>query len=260
MHLYALFRETSPSGWYTVAGSPAKGGTVVPTKQKKISVSAGIFLFNTGHGAGWLMESMNAIDLQERCMSQTEQLQKTILAIYDPGEEAMAAFLSVWQEASAKRKTILTRAGEVERTLYFITEGIQRVYYYDEQDREATIVFTYAPSFGGVADSFLTQTPSRFFVETLTACTYLKTGFQQLDELMKKYHSLEHLIRLTTNFAFAGVLERMVEIQCYTAEEKFRTLLKRSPHILNMIPHKYIANYLGIDATNFSKLLGKVKI
>lgn len=193
-------------------------------------------------------------------MSQTEQLKNFVLSIYHPGDAALEKFLATWEEGSATRKTILTRAGETERNLYFITEGIQRVYYYDEQDREATMVFTYAPSFGGVADSFLTQTPSRFFVETLTPCSFQKTSFQQLDELMKEYHSIEHLIRLATNYAFAGVLERMIEIQCYTAEEKFRTLLKRSPHILNMIPHKYLANYLGIDATNFSKLLGKVRL
>ena len=183
-------------------------------------------------------------------MSQVETLKKFVTPVYHPGDAALDEFLAIWEEDAAKRKTILTRTGETERYLYFITEGIQRVYYYDEQDREATIVFTYAPSFGGVADSFLTQTPSRFFVETLTPCTFLKTTFRQLDELMKMHHSIEHLIRISTNYAFAGVLERMIEIQCYTAEEKFRTLLKRSPHILNMIPHKYIANYLGIDATN----------
>lgn len=81
-----------------------------------------------------------------------------------------------------------------------------------------------------------------------------------MDELMKAHHSIEHLIRISTNYAFAGVLERMIEVQCFTAEEKFRALMKRSPHILNLIPHKYIANYLGIDATNFSKLLGKVRL
>lgn len=192
-------------------------------------------------------------------MTQLEMLKKFVASVYDPEDAALEKFLTIWQEDSAGRKTILTRAGETERNLYFITEGIQRVYYYDEQHREATIVFTYAPSFGGVADSFLTQTPSRFFVETLTPCTFLKTSFRQLDELMRSYHGIEHLIRITTNYAFAGILERMVEIQCYSAEEKFRSLMKRSPHILNMIPHKYIANYLGIDATNFSKLLGKVK-
>jgi hypothetical protein len=77
---------------------------------------------------------------------------------------------------------------------------------------------------------------------------------------MKRYHNIERMVRIFSNYAFAGVLERMIEIQCFTAEEKFKTLLKRSPHLLNLVPHKYIANYMGIDATNFSKLLTKVKI
>lgn len=193
-------------------------------------------------------------------MEQLASLEKFIAGICPLNGEELDRFLSIWEPFSAKRKTMLTRAGDTERHLYFVTEGIQRVYYYDEQDREATIVFTYAPSFAGVADSFLTQTPSRFFAETLTASKCLKTSFRQLDDLMKQYHRLEHLIRVLTNAAFAGILERMVEIQCFTAEEKFKTLLRRSPHLLHLIPHKYIASYLGIDATNFSKLLAKVRI
>ena len=193
-------------------------------------------------------------------MEQLELLEKFILGIYPLPKPELDIFLSVWEPYTTNRKTILTRAGETERNLYFVTEGIQRVYYYDEQDREATIVFTYAPSFSGVADSFLTQTPSRFFAETLTASVFLKTSFQQLDILMKAHHGIERMIRILSNHALAGVLERMVEIQCFTAEEKFRTLLNRSPHLLNLIPHKYIANYLGIDATNFSKLLSRIKI
>lgn len=193
-------------------------------------------------------------------MSQIGSLEKFITGIFPLNSKELDLFLSIWEPFTAKRKTILTRAGETERNLYFVTEGIQRVYYYDELDREATIVFSYPPSFCGVADSFLTQTPSRFFAETLTPSAFLKTNFQQLDELMKGHHNIERMIRLMTGFAFSGVLERMIEIQCYTAEEKFKTLLKRSPHLLNLIPHKYIANYLGIDATNFSKLLAKIRI
>jgi hypothetical protein len=37
-------------------------------------------------------------------------------------------------------------------------------------------------------------------------------------------------------------------------------LLKRSPHVLRLIPHKYLASYLGIDATTFSKLLGTIRL
>ncbi len=193
-------------------------------------------------------------------MSQAESLENFITAVYPLPAASLQAFLSVWEPFTGTRKTILTRAGDTERNLYFVTKGIQRVYYFDERNREATIVFTYAPSFSGVADSFLTQTPSRFFAETLTPSAFLKTSFRQLDELMKADHDVERMIRILSNHAFAGVLERMVEIQCFTAEEKFKTLLKRSPHLLNLIPHKYIASYLGIDASNFSKLLAKIRI
>lgn len=193
-------------------------------------------------------------------LSDHDELGKFVTTLATLNQRELASFLAIWQPETIKRKVLLTRAGETERHLYFVLEGVQRVYYYDELDREATIVFTYAPSFAGVADSFLTQTPSRFFAETLTPSMFLKTSFYQLDQLMQEHHAIERMIRLATNFAFAGVLERMIELQCFTAEEKFSTLLRRSPHLLQLIPHKYIANYLGMDATNFSKLLAKVRI
>ncbi|MFT3911912.1 MAG: Crp/Fnr family transcriptional regulator [Ferruginibacter sp.] len=193
-------------------------------------------------------------------MNEVQLLEKFITSVYPLPARSLQNFLLIWEPVSVKRKTILTRAGDTERNLYFVTEGIQRVFYYDELDREATIIFSYPPSFFGVADSFLLQTPSRFFAETLTASTFLKTNFHQLDKLMKADPEIERMIRFLTTAAFSGLMERMIEIQCFSSEEKYKALLKRSPHILNLIPHKYIANYLGIDATNFSKLLSKVKI
>jgi hypothetical protein len=77
---------------------------------------------------------------------------------------------------------------------------------------------------------------------------------------MDKYHNIERSIRLATSFALEGVLERQIELLSYSAEEKFKTLLTRSPHVLQLIPHKYLASYLGIDASTFSKLLSTVKI
>jgi len=72
--------------------------------------------------------------------------------------------------------------------------------------------------------------------------------------------AIETMIRQGLSHALSGVLERLVELQCFSSEEKFRQLLRRSPHILQLVPHKYLANYLGIEATNFSKLINRVKI
>jgi CRP-like cAMP-binding protein len=172
-------------------------------------------------------------------------------------EQDWQAFEKIWQPFSAKRKEILTVAGEKEKYLYFVLEGVQRMYYFDDQGREATILFTYPPSFGGVLDAFLLQTPSSFFYETLTPSAFVRTSFSALDELVQTRHDIDKLIRKGLTGAFSGILERLVQLQCYSSEEKIRGLLKRSPHILQLVPHKYLANYLGIDPSNFSKLINK---
>lgn len=189
-----------------------------------------------------------------------QKLREFIASVHPLSAEEWTAFESIWQPFSAVRKTVLTVAEETERYLYFVLDGVQRSYWLSPDDKEATIVFTYPYSFSGIADSFLTQTPSLFYFETLTASAFLRTTYQQVQELMNAYANVQTLILKATSFALKGALERQVELQCFSAEAKFRTLLKRSPQVLNLIPHKYLASYLGIDAATFSKLLGSVRI
>ncbi|NML19314.1 Crp/Fnr family transcriptional regulator [Pseudoflavitalea sp. G-6-1-2] len=169
-------------------------------------------------------------------------------------------FSQIWQNVEYRRKTVLTVAGETERYLYFVLEGVQRAFHVDDNHPDATVIFTYPHSFSGVADSFLTQMPSRFFFETLTSSKLLRTTHQQVNQLCHKHPELLQWMMKATAFVMAGLLERQVELLKYSAEEKFRILLKRSPHVLQMIPHKYLASYLGIDASTFSKLLSSVRI
>lgn len=188
------------------------------------------------------------------------QLHQLVTTIHPLNVDEWEAFATIWKPFSAKRKTLLTVAGEKEKYLYFIAEGVQRMYYFDEQDREATILFTYASSFGGVLDALLLQQPSRYFYETLTSSQFLRSSYPELQQAMQQHTGIEVLIRQGLTIALSGVLERLVELQCFSSEEKYRTLLRRSPHILGLVPHKYLANYLGMDATNFSKLRNSIRI
>lgn len=175
-------------------------------------------------------------------------------------DEILDDFAAIFQQFSAKRKTVITAEGEVERYIYLVQEGVQRAYAIGQDGREATLVFTYPPSFSGVADSFLLQRPSKYWFETLTPSKFLRASFNDFDTVLIKHPPLERLIRLAISETLEGVLVRQIELQSFTAEQRFRALMARSAHLLQLVPHKYIANYLGMDATNFSKLLGQVKI
>ncbi|HRI62025.1 MAG TPA: cyclic nucleotide-binding domain-containing protein [Saprospiraceae bacterium] len=193
----------------------------------------------------------------QTALSHLQTTTRQILPLAGPEWDDFAA---IWQPFEAKRKVILTAEGDTEKYVYFVLEGVQRAYAVGDDGRESTLVFTYPFSFSGVADSFLLQQPSRYFFETLTPSAFLRSTFRQLDEVMLRHHAVERMLRLAVSHTLAGVLVRQIELQSFTAEQRFRSLMKRSPHILQLVPHKYLASYLGMDATNFSKFLGNIRL
>ena len=187
-------------------------------------------------------------------------LKTCVFGINPLTDEEWQMFQQAWEPVAVPRKRLISDKGHIEKYLYFITAGIQRVYYRDERDREATIVFTYPNSFGGILDSMLMERPSRYFYESLTESSFLRAPYTSLKALMEQYPGIQKMVTTALSGTISGLLERQVELQCFSSEEKFRTLFERSPHILNLIPHKYIASYLGMDATNFSKLLDRIRL
>ncbi len=189
-----------------------------------------------------------------------EQLRKITSAIHPLSQEEMEAFVSAFTQYTVKKKQLLTSPDVKEQYLYFITEGVQRIYSIDDDEREATVLFTYPYSFGGVLDSFMLQHPSKYFYETITASSFLRITYTELDQLRKIFPAIEQILTKGLSLSLSGVLERLAEIQSLSAEQKLKKLFKRSPHIFQLIPQKYLANYLGIDPTNFSKFMNNVKL
>lgn len=193
-------------------------------------------------------------------MDPLHQLKDFINRTYIMPEDDWLQFAALWSPFCAKRKEILTAAGDQERYLYFVLDGVQRVYYHDQHGREATLVFTYAPSFGGVLDAMLQNRPSLYYYETLSKSNFLRAPYAEVVALRQKSPALDTFLYRSMSNTIGGLLMRMTELQCFTSEERFRALLNRSPHILLEVPHKYLANYLGIDPSNFSKFINKINI
>lgn len=180
-------------------------------------------------------------------------------SIHPVSMDILDFYLSEWTQFEAPRKTILTAAGKTEHYLYLVTEGVQKSYYIND-GKEHVIAFTYPISFSGIPESFLSRSPSRYFLETITESHFLRLSYEQHQRLMQQYRPIETLFRKAAEQLLIGVLERHYELMAFSIEERFKSLMDRSPHLLNMIPHKDLASYLRIDPTNFSKLLASVKL
>ena len=186
-------------------------------------------------------------------------MKKHLSSFYKVNEETLVEYISNWSEFSAQKKSIITECGRTEHFLYFVKDGLQKSYYLNE-GKQHVMFFAYAPSFSGIVESFLTQTPSKYYLEAITDSTFLRISYAKHAQLIKENRELETLFRIITEQFLIGIIERHHQLMAFNAETRFKKFAKRSPHLINMISQKDIASYLRIDPTNFSKLINTVKI
>lgn len=157
-----------------------------------------------------------------------------------------------------KKGDFITVPGQVQKELYFVKSGVQ-MSYFDTDNKTHVIAFTYPPNLCAIPESFSFQIPSKYFLTCLADSELEYITFEELQKLFEQSQQLERLFRRMTEFILAGIINRHIELHSMTIEERYKIFCQRSPHLLQLVPHKYIASYLGIDPTNFSKLFNSVK-
>ncbi|GAB4032286.1 Crp/Fnr family transcriptional regulator [Spirosoma gilvum] len=159
---------------------------------------------------------------------------------------------------SFKKGEFIVVPGQVQRELYFVKSGVQ-MSYVDTEIKTHVIAFTYSPNLCAIPESFSFQAPSRYYLSCLTDSELDYITFEDLQKLFDQSHPIERLFRKLTEYILAGMINRHIELHSTTIDIRYKLFCQRSPHLLQLVPHKYIASYLGIDPTNFSKLFNNVK-
>lgn len=159
---------------------------------------------------------------------------------------------------AAKGEWLVT-PGQIQRELYFVQKGVQ-MSYYESDDKLHVIAFTYPPNLCAIPDSFLFQRESKFYLKCLSESEFLVLTYDRLQIIFNQSRNLETFFRRANEGLLAATIDRHLEFHTLTIEERYRIFCQRSAHLLQIVPHKYIASYLGIDPTNFSKLFNTIKI
>ncbi len=185
-------------------------------------------------------------------------LQNTIESLTPISDEVWDDFHTHWHEVTLAKNEIVTRSGQVEKWFYFVIDGVMRLYAYNDGD-EVCAGFTYKGDFSGVYDSFLAQTPSTFYLDTISECQLLRISYDELMAQFDKHKSIERWGRLFNAKILIGMAKRQIEARSYSAEEKFQRLYNDSPHIFQLVPQKHLASYLGMTPETFSRLRAKLR-
>ena len=177
---------------------------------------------------------------------------------YDISTADFALLTKKLKTKSFKKGDFIIVPGQTQRELYIVKSGVQ-MSFFDEGHKTHVIAFTYTPNLCAIPESFSFQIPSKYFLTCLTDSELDYITYDELQKLFDLSQPLERLFRRMTEALLAGMINRHIELHSMTIEERYKTFCQRSPHLFQLVSHKYIASYLGIAPTNFSKLFNNVK-
>jgi len=187
-------------------------------------------------------------------MEQIRVLFEKIVPISDADWELFSSKLVRQQ---FPKKTTLLKAGQTERHLSFIEKGIIR-FFIPKEDNDLTFGFAFDNNFMSAYDSFLTQTPSPYHVETLSETILWRLTYNDLQEIYKETGVGNIIGRFASEDLFLKKAKRELSLLSDTAEQRYLNLFTERPHLIQYIPLKYIGSYIGITPQALSRIRRRI--
>ncbi|WP_338792634.1 Crp/Fnr family transcriptional regulator [Bernardetia sp. Wsw4-3y2] len=175
----------------------------------------------------------------------------------DISEKDWEIFSSKLIKREFSKKTNLLKVGQIENYLSFIEAGIIR-FYIPKETEDFTFGFAFQSNFVSAYDSFITQEVSSYELETLSDTILWSLTYQDLQQIYQQTQIGNKIGRLASEELFLKKSKRELSLLNQSAEQRYLNLFTEQPHLLQFIPLKYIASYIGITPQALSRIRKRI--
>ncbi len=156
-----------------------------------------------------------------------------------------------WKKVDAKY--VIIEMGKTCPDVFIVKDGIIRVWDFDGV-KERTFGFGLPGTIFESKHSFVMHGPSYYQVETCCPSTILRIPEKEFWKTVAEDHSFAIFMLHNAYGELYSHEFKESTINNGTARERFEAMLKYRPIILEKVPQKIIASYLGITSAYFSDL------
>ncbi len=164
---------------------------------------------------------------------------------------------SLFYRREINAKTILLHEGKVTQNMFYIEKGCLRIWFYKD-GKEITFQFFFEGQFISSFESFRTNQPSLYTIETIEPCILQEIPKKAFTAILEKRPDIKELFQ-------EYVFERLIFYQklfvsriTEKPEKRYMDLIDNNPEILKRIPQHYIASYLGITPVSLSRIRNRL--
>lgn len=171
-------------------------------------------------------------------------------------EEEKETILSMENFKSFKKGSIILNKGQISDNSYFVIKGCIRCYY--EIDGEEKTTAFYTENEGLDPQCSINGKPSEYYVSCLEDSIMIVSNPLMEKIMFEKFPRFEKLCFKMAQELNAKIRYDFDEFKTSSPEQRYLSLLKNRPDLLQRVPQYQMASYLGITPQSLSRLRGRI--
>ncbi|WP_343304636.1 Crp/Fnr family transcriptional regulator [Chitinophaga niabensis] len=156
-----------------------------------------------------------------------------------------------------RKGEIIQENNKINRQCYFVFKGLVMASYIKDNGEEVTSWFMRENDVVISVRSFFTQQPSREVIIALEDTICISLSYEFLQKIYGVFTEFNFVGRVLTEKYYIQMEERAYSLRMDNATQRYNKLLTNHPDILQRVPLKYIASYLGITPQSLSRIRRK---
>ena len=173
-------------------------------------------------------------------------------------EEEIKQLTAVLSFKKVKKKQFLLQEGDITKQAIFVTDGCLRSYSIDKNGFEHILQFAPAGWWIGDMRSMIMQEPGILYIDAVYDSGLILITKNDLDELYAAIPKLERFFRILAENALATYQHRLIDNLSLSALERYGNFCKRYPSLIENLPQKQVAAYIGVTPEFLSKMVNKI--
>ena len=182
-----------------------------------------------------------------------------IQQLRDMPQTKAAEIAQVFEYVEVPKETFLIQPGGISQHSYFLQKGYLRTYTFDPDGNEVTTRLFCAPAFANDYLSYFQRKPAREYLQAITDCVVWQIPYESMQQAFHQLPHFREMGRMMLTYNYVHLHSQMLSMVQQTAEDRYAQLVENQPDVIQHVPLKVIASYLGITDSSLSRIRRELK-
>lgn len=188
-----------------------------------------------------------------------DKLRKHIEQVTSLTDEEFEYIKTFFSLKKVRKNQYLIHEGDEVKYEYLALSGLYRVFYVDDQGKEYIVQFAQENWWMSDYYAFFKQKNATMFIECMQDGELLYSTLSGREKLSADLHKMEHFFRIKLTNSYIALQQRIKLLLSSTPQQRYKEFSELYPDLLQRIPKKYIAEFLGVSRETLSRLYSNSK-